>query len=161
MERWRPLDLDTGGQTARLSMPEPHAITQSTGIYSRQIVVQNLSNEDLVQRVSLLESRLEKFESFFRINTVSLNTLGNDKWELRQPLIVSIEHRGESDFVACLYDFNLYGYGETIPESLDDLKEAIINQYEYLLKKENKLQFGSSIQKQLNSLKKSLVNLDV
>lgn len=158
MERLRRLYI--GEQPGPNRIPEPISITQSTGIASLT-VEHHLSNVDLVQRVSLLENKMEKFERFFSINTASLNTLGSDKWELRQPLIVSIENRGESDFVACLYDFNLYGYGDTIPEALDDLKEALLNQFEYLLEIEGEARLGSSLKRQLKILKNNLVNIDV
>jgi hypothetical protein len=89
---------------------------------------------------------------------VPINTLGSDKWEFRKPpLHVSIEQRGVCDFIACLYDINIYGYGDKIPEALDDLKEAIIDQFEFLLEQESSVKLGNMPKKQLDFLKEIMV----
>jgi hypothetical protein len=103
-----------------------------------------------------LEKRVERMEHFFGVSSLTINTLGDNTWALKKPLNVAIEQRDVEEFVACLYDINLYGYGDTIPEALEDLKAAIINQFEYLIEQEDGIQLGGLLQRQLEFLKDSL-----
>ena len=71
---------------------------------------------------------------------------------LNEPLIVTVEHSSKDDFIACFYDVNIYGYGDTISEALDDLKELMIDQLEFLLKEKEQVILGLTPQKQLDVL---------
>jgi predicted RNase H-like HicB family nuclease len=113
---------------------------------------------DLEMEIASIEKDIENLKNLFTVHTVLLNTLGSDKWEIRKPpLHVSIEQRGVSEFVACLYDINIYGYGDTIPETLDDLKEAMVNQFEFLSEQESSIKLGDMPKKQFNFLKEIMV----
>ncbi|MBU2538039.1 MAG: hypothetical protein KKH22_06345 [Proteobacteria bacterium] len=136
--------------------PPLSTLSQSTG--TSQISIDEYSERiDLIRRVASLEKKIDRIEGFFGISLSSINTLGNKKWEVKQPLNVSIEQRLTDEFIACLYDVDLYGYGETIPEALEDLKTVIVNQYDYLLEQECKIGFGSFLKKQMDFFKKFLV----
>lgn len=138
---------------------EPSIIVQSSGT-TQSYAEETLHRIDLVQRVASLENKMRRFESLFSVSTVPINTLGNSKWELRQLLSVSIEQRGAEDFVACLYDVDLYGYGDTVPEALNDLKTAIVNQFEYLIRQDKEIQLGEPLKRQLQFLRNILVKTD-
>ncbi len=113
---------------------------------------------DLEIEIASIENEIVSLKNLFTVHTVPINTLGSDKWEFRKPpLHVSIEQRGVCEFIACLYDINIYGYGDTIPEALDDLKEAIIDQFEFLLEQESSVKLGNMPKKQLNFLKEIMV----
>jgi len=132
------------------------AIAPTTG--NDQIPVEeHIHRIDLVQRITTLENKTKRLESLFGLSTVPMNTLGNSKWELKQPLDVAIEQRGAEDFVACLYDVDLYGYGDTVPEALNDVKTAIMSQFEYLTRQDRKIQLGESLKRQLQFLRNILV----
>ena len=66
--------------------------------------------------------------------------------------IIKASRRGREEFIACLYDAELYGYGESIPEALEDLKEATVDQFKYLKEQESEIQLGRLPQKQLEFL---------
>jgi hypothetical protein len=113
---------------------------------------------DLEIEIASIENEIVSLKNLFTVHSVPINTLGSDKWEFRKPpLHVSIEQRGVCDFIACLYDINIYGYGDTIPEALDDLKEAIIDQFEFLLEQESSVKLGNMPKKQLDFLKEIMV----
>lgn len=133
---------------------------QSTG--TTQIPVdEQLSGADVIKRVSTLENKLEQLEGLFGVNTVYINTLGDENWELKQPLNIAVEQRSSEDFTACLYDVDLYGYGESIPEALEDLKVVIVNQFEFLLQQKGKVELGKPLKKHFEFLNNILVSLNV
>jgi len=144
--------------------PEPilsHPSTSAqSGVTTQLYMEQYLSQVDLIKRIDALENEMKKLEGFFAVNTAVINTLGNPRWELRQPLSISVEQRGVEDFVACLYDVDLYGYGDTVPEALNDLKIAVINQFEYLIGQDRKIQLGKPLKRQLQFLRNILVKTD-
>lgn len=113
------------------------------------------------QTMYSLEKRVERLEDFFGISSVVINTLASNKWELKHPLSVAIEQRDAEDFVACLYDIGIYGYGDTVPEALEDLRAAIMNQFEYIIDQAGSIQLGSLLQRQLEFLKGVLVEKNV
>jgi len=113
---------------------------------------------DLEIEIASIENEIVSLKNLLTVHSVPINTLGSDKWEFRKPpLHVSIEQRGVCEFIACLYDINIYGYGDTIPEALDDLKEAIIDQFEFLLEQESSVKLGNMPKKQLDFLKEIMV----
>jgi hypothetical protein len=123
---------------------------------SRQIVV--AEDVGLRSDVRRLENRITALESLIRLSSIPITTLGDDKWEIKSPpLNVSIEQRGPEDFIACLYDVDVYGYGDTIPGALNDLKSIIVGQFEYLLERQNQIKLGKIPKQQLEYLGELLV----
>jgi len=166
MKKNIPDDLETypfGTEQIPLSseyfQPQRTVIVQSSGTTQTR-VERHLSNRDLIKRVSTLENNLEQLNSLFIISSVYIHTLGSKKWKLIQPLNVTIEQRGSEDFVACLYDVDLYGYGDVLPEALDDLKLAIVNQFEYLLEQKQKMELSSSLLNQVSFFQEILEEID-
>lgn len=105
-------------------------------------------------KVILLNDRLpelkkENEDSKFCTYSVTINDIGEGQWMLANPIIVTIEQRSEDDFVACFYDADIYGYGESIPDALDDLKFHIVSQFEFLLQEEKSIELGTIPAKQL------------
>ncbi|MBU1488003.1 hypothetical protein KKH56_08170, partial [bacterium] len=78
---------------------------------------------------------------------------GGSQWKLASPVVVTIEQRSEEDFVACFYDVDIYGYGDSIPESLDDLKLHVVSQLEFLSQEEKRVKLGVFPAKQLAILR--------
>lgn len=117
--------------------------------------------KDIEKGFSRLENEMKSIQSsmasLFRVHTVSINTLANSKWELCQPLSIAVEQRAADEFVACLYDVNLYGYGGTMPEAIDDLKAVMVDQLEYLSEREGEIDLGGELKQQLTYLRKILV----
>lgn len=93
---------------------------------------------------------------FFKVYNIALNDLGRNEWILYQPLMIAIEQRGEEDFIACFYDADVYGYGDSIPGTLDDLKERLVDQLEFLLAEEKRVILGTVPQKQLEVLRQHI-----
>jgi hypothetical protein len=106
------------------------------------------------------ERIIKRLRGLFSVQTVPIHTLASTEWKLAQPLSVSVEQRGANDFIACLYDIDLYGYGDTIPEALDDLKEIILDQFEYLSQRQQTVKLGAMPRKQLEFLANLLVRKD-
>ena len=131
----------------------------STGetIFDQVIAEQHQFNVDIVTRLHEVETAVKKQAGLFICSTSPINTLANPKWDLKKSLIVAVEQRGREDFVACLYDVDLYGYGDSIPEALDDLRAALVNQLEYLMVQEGKIKLSESLRKQLSFLKSNVV----
>ena len=109
--------------------------------------------EKLRTQVGELQKELWKLRSTFKVYSIAVNDLGKDEWRLDKPLTVAVEQHGEEDFIACFYDVDVYGYGDSIPEALDDLKERLINQLEFLLAEEKRVILGPVPQKQLEVLR--------
>ncbi|MHA1942028.1 MAG: hypothetical protein ACXACY_29195 [Candidatus Hodarchaeales archaeon] len=124
---------------------------QKTG-FDQSVFGEAQSRQDLRKRIEALENKVEKLEMLFIVFSVPINSLNNKKFEFKKPIDVSIEQRGRAEFIACLYDAELYGYGESIPEALEDLKEAVVDQFKYLKKQESEIQLGRLPQKQLEFL---------
>jgi predicted RNase H-like HicB family nuclease len=135
---------------------EPTSIYEQPTAYQPRIAAHEHINLEI--EIASIEKEIERLKNLFTVHTVPLNTLGSNKWEFRRPpLHVSIEQRGVSEFIACLYDINIYGYGDTIPEALDDLKEAMVNQFEFLLEQGSSITLGDMPKKQFNFLKEIVV----
>lgn len=109
---------------------------------------------ELNQSVLILKGELNRLQSIFRTYSVTINDIGEGQWMLVNPIIVTIEQRIEDDFSACFYDADIYGYGESIPEALDDLKFHIVSQLEFLLQEEKRVELGTIPAKQLSILHK-------
>ena len=95
------------------------------------------------------------------VSSVFINTLGSSQWDIKKPLSIAIEQRSDCEFIACLYDIDLYGYGETIPEALKDLRLSIVNQFEFLLSVESEDVLSEPLKKQFGFLKSILSKKNV
>jgi hypothetical protein len=120
--------------------------------------LERASDIDLLRRISSLEDKITKLEQYLPpLSTVTIYILGAVTWKLKTPISVSVEHRASDEFVACLYDIDLYGYGDTIPDAIDDLKISMVSKLEYLLEREGKIAFSEPVNTQFNLLKEMLV----
>ena len=109
--------------------------------------------------LSAIESRLDSIENQLtvasellnqKIYSITINDLAQNEWNLDKPLIVTVEQHSKDDFIACFYDADVYGYGDSIPEALGDLKEQLVNQLEFLLEEEERVTLGPVPQRQLD-----------
>lgn len=100
---------------------------------------QNFTIEKLASLVQNLEKQLQ---TALRTYTVALNDLGKASWKMTRPITVTVEQHAPDDFVACFYDADVYGYGDSIPSSLDDLKKHLVSQYEFLVAESQRSELG-------------------
>lgn len=139
-------------------------ISQSIGLQKQEIAIARAEVENLAARVTALEQEMKQHSNlapgFMHVQTVPIHTLGPAPWRLKEPLLIAIEQRSENHFVACVYDVDLYGYGETIPDAIDDLKVMILDQFEYLSERQQTVKLGSMPKKQLDFLEDILVKKD-
>jgi hypothetical protein len=163
---WRDANPSATRQTLEQPWP-PHpplisvssVVTQTTG--TSQSRIEELAQTDIVKRLHRIEKDISALKKRLTSTIAVVVTLSSESWELIAPLHITVEQRGDDDFVACLYDIDLYGYGDNIPEALDDLKTVITNQMEFLTGHENRqTEMRISLKKQLNYLKKLLVKTD-
>lgn len=158
VQSWPP-DAHNQILPERLKPPSQSQITSPW--FDQEPAVPRLSQEDIVKRVSALEIETKKLQAFFKLSSVFINTLGSSQWDIKKPLSIAIEQRSDSEFIACLYDIDLYGYGETIPEALKDLRLSIVNQFEFLLSVESEDVLSEPLKKQFGFLKSILSKKDV
>lgn len=112
--------------------------------------------KQLKAQIDKIQGELGKLHSSFQVYSIAINDLGQNEWILDKPLIITVEKRDEEDFIACFYDADVYGYGDSIPEALDDLKERLVNQLEFLLTAEKRVSLGLVPQKQLEVLRQHI-----
>ncbi|MDI6793894.1 MAG: hypothetical protein QME81_13695 [bacterium] len=109
--------------------------------------------EELKGSVIQLGIELHRLQSIFRTYSVTINDLGESQRKPANPVVVTIEQRSEEDFVACFYDADIYGYGDSIPECLDDLKLQMVSQLQFLSREEKRVDLGVFPAKQLAVLR--------
>lgn len=97
---------------------------------------------------SLVQDLRSQLQTVLRTHTVALNDLGNPAWKITRPILATIEQHAPDDFVACFYDADIYGYGDSIPSSLEDLKKHVVSQYEFLLKESENTELGPATAEQ-------------
>ncbi|MFA6413408.1 MAG: hypothetical protein WCW53_11990 [Syntrophales bacterium] len=116
---------------------------------------------ELMRRIAAIETELRKLAGSLNVFNMPINSLNSKKWKLRKPpLTVIVERRGEEEFIACLYDINLYGYGDSIPDALDELRYAIVSQYEFLSEKKKEIELGELPERQLGFLDEIMEQVD-
>ncbi len=91
---------------------------------------------------SLVQDFGSQLQTVLRTHTVALNDLGNPAWKMARPILATVEQQAPDDFVACFYDADVYGYGDSIPSSLEDLKRHLVSQYEFLLEESQRVELG-------------------
>ena len=62
---------------------------------------------------------------------IFIDSLNSDKYFIRKPISVTIE-RFENVYLATNYDLDIYGYGDSEAEALDELKSLILEFFEDL-----------------------------
>ena len=103
----------------------------------------------LEKLASLVQNLGNELQTALRTYTIALNDLGATAWKLARPILVTVEQHAQDDFVACFYDADIYGYGDSIPDSLEDLKGRLVNQFEFLLDESQHVELGPKPAKQL------------
>ncbi len=91
---------------------------------------------------ALVQDLGSQLQTVLRTHTVALNDLGNPAWKMTRPILVTVEQHAPDDFVACFYNADIYGYGDSIPSSLADLKKHLVSQYEFLLEESQRVELG-------------------
>jgi hypothetical protein len=109
--------------------------------------------EQLKVRMDEIQGELWRLRSTFKVYSIAVNDLGQNEWRLDEPLMVAVEQRGEEDFIACFYDADVYGYGDSIPEALEDLKERLVSQLEFLSVEDKRVMLGPVPKRQLEVLR--------
>lgn len=114
----------------------------------------------ILDRQYELPPKVEDREASIKsIHKVTLNDLCSAAHRLACPIEVSVEERGDEDFIACLYEAGLYGYGSTVPEALDDLRALLVDQYEHLVTREPRGVLGPVLRRQLRVLERFVERL--
>jgi hypothetical protein len=103
----------------------------------------------LEKLASLVQNLENELQTALRTYTIALNDLGTAAWKLTHPVLVTVEQHAQDDFIACFYDADIYGYGDSIPNSLEDLKRQLVSQYEFLLDESQRIELGPAPAKQL------------
>lgn len=123
--------------------------------------------ESIENQLIKINSRMERLESSiseikenlpsFYCHNIKISYLPTEKWRLKEPININVEEHDVSNFIACFYEANIYGYGESIPECVEDLSFAIINQFEYLIDEGQKYELGAMPKHQLRLLKQVII----
>lgn len=114
---------------------------------------------ELMKRLADVEFELKRLSESLKLKVVSvpIMSLNASGWRLKSPpLIVTVEKRDDEEFIACLYDIKLYGYGDSIPEALDELRYAIVSQFEFLSEKRKEIELGELPENQFRFLEQIL-----
>lgn len=90
-------------------------------------------------RELLLLNFLPQIERYFQKKSILMYSLHSPSLKLNEPLAVHLEYDKE-EVVAFCYDLDIFGYGETETEALEDLRKTILDLYYEL--KENKDNLG-------------------
>ena len=77
---------------------------------------------------SLMTQVRELCTQIGRTKNLLISTLLSERLELRTPLPVLLEHDGEQ-YVASSVDLNVYGWGPTEEDALDDFRRAVEDFY--------------------------------
>jgi hypothetical protein len=102
----------------------------------------------LEKLASLVQDLGSQLQTVLRTHPVALNDLGNPAWKITRPILVTVEQHAPDDFAACFYDADIYGYGDSIPSSLEDLKRHVVSQYEFLLQESENTELGPAMAEQ-------------
>ena len=95
--------------------------------------------EEITQVRNLLVSDLSpKVERLSRRRPLLLYSLRHPGLRLRNPIAVSLEDDG-AQVIAAAYDLDLFGYGETESDALDDLRRTTVDHYLTLRENEGAL----------------------
>ncbi|MGQ9625639.1 MAG: hypothetical protein ACUVV0_01875 [Anaerolineae bacterium] len=84
----------------------------------------------------ILDELLPRMERIGERKPLLLYDLRNDKLKLVEPVAVLLEY-DEKQVIAVAYDLDVFGYGETEMEALDDLRRTIVDLYLTLKERES------------------------
>jgi hypothetical protein len=90
--------------------------------------LQQLGEEVRQVRDFLVGDLARKVERLARRRPLLLYSLRQPGLRLRNPIAISLEDDG-AQVIASAYDLDLFGYGETEGEALDDLRRTIVDLY--------------------------------
>ena len=114
-----------------------------------------ISLEKITSRVELLEN---KIRTALRTHTIVINDLGISTMALSRPVWITVEQHADDDFVACFYDADIYGYGDNIASSLDDLKQQLVSQFQFLAEQAEETELAPVPREQFEVLKRLIVD---
>lgn len=100
----------------------------------------------LLNQINILKDKINSFETTF---SVQIFDLSSDKYSLKCPMSVIVNKEGEL-FLAEFIDFDLYGEGDDVKSSIDDLKMVLIEYYEEVLKQKK---LSKSLEQKMKLLK--------
>jgi hypothetical protein len=101
--------------------------------------LQQLGEEVRQMRDFLVSDLSLKLERLTRRRPLLLYSLRQPGLRLRNPIAISVEDDGDQ-VIAAAHDLDLFGYGETEGEALDDLRRTIVALY--LTLRENSAALG-------------------
>jgi len=149
-------------------MPSLGAIWQAPTLEEKTVRINeylelSLKTESIKNQLIKIRSQIDKLEisiseiteklPSFHCHSTKLSLLPSEKWRLKEPINITIEENGESNYTACFYEANLYGYVDSIPECINDLSDAILNQVEHLSDEKQKYELGPMPHRQFEILK--------
>jgi hypothetical protein len=79
----------------------------------------------------VISTTIIRQEQTIEYKNIFIDTLHSEVYLLNKAIPVSIEH-ADQVYIASNYDLELYGYGDTEDEAIDDLRKSIIECYEDL-----------------------------
>ncbi|MDI6795095.1 MAG: hypothetical protein QME81_19885 [bacterium] len=89
-------------------------------------------------RELLTTNLLPQIERVLEKKSILIYTLHSSSLKLKDPLAVHLEYDQEEVIASC-YDLDLFGYGETEVEALEDIRATIEDLYYELKENESKL----------------------
>lgn len=89
-------------------------------------------------RELLTSNLLPQMERVLEKKSILIYTLHSPSLKLKEPLAVHLEYDKE-EVIALCYDIDLFGYGETEVEALEDLRSTIEDLYYELKENESNL----------------------
>ena len=113
--------------------------------------------KELQMGLTRLRGEVTRLRTGLRTHSIAINDLGHRRWRLRAPVLVTVEQRDGDDYSACLYDVDVYGYGESIPESIADLKRHLVSQVEFMNAEAKRATLAPPVRSQLETLQRLLV----
>jgi len=84
-----------------------------------------MADADILEKIDHLEKTLERIE---KRKSLFIYSLHNLNLELNTPLPILIEHDGYQ-YISYAPDVDVYGCGETEYESIEDLRQSIVDLY--------------------------------
>ncbi|MDI6787948.1 MAG: hypothetical protein QME51_06215 [Planctomycetota bacterium] len=84
-----------------------------------------------IEQVNIIQENRQVIHNInqVRATTTQILDLRSDKYQFIKPLPVTISEE-DNLYVVTSYDLNLFGYGETEDEAIQDLCETIVEYYE-------------------------------
>ena len=84
-------------------------------------------NEITIESITMVV--LKEYRAFYK--NIFIDSLNSDRYLLKKRISVTIEYF-ENTYIATNYDLDIYGYGDSEIEALDELKTLIVEYFEDL-----------------------------